>query len=82
MKSASLSKIRLISISGEKRDEQQVNMKKIFNHNANEILPLVYPGDVVYVPEKINWFQIFRDVVSLASVIVVILYQSGVVERR
>lgn len=81
LKSASLGRIRLISSGTGKREEQQVNMKKILKQDTDATLPVVHPGDVVYVPEKINWFQIFRDLVSLTSIIVVILYQSGVIER-
>lgn len=77
-----LNKIRLISYTNETSREQKINLKKILKNNADEMLPAVKPGDVVYVPERVSWLQILRDAISILSPLVIILYYLGIIERR
>jgi len=44
--------------SGERRAAVRVNMRKFLEEGADEGNPLIYPGDVVYLPQRrASWFQ-------------------------
>ena len=68
---ANLKKIKVVSMTGEKAREVSINVKELLAANALRSIPMVMPGDVVYIPEKkLSWgkfFSIARDVSTLVS---------------
>ena len=65
-----MKKLRLISPSRSKTMEYSIDLNKAFSSPNYYKLPLVKPGDVIYVPKKANYWKsaltLARDVSTLA----------------
>lgn len=70
---ANLSRIKVTSLAGDKSYEVRINLKDL---KKTENIPLVEPGDVVYVPKRtITWKKfadLMRDISTFATLYVVI----------
>lgn len=75
---ANLNAVKVISRTGQGLREQRLNIKELAKtKNAEEILS-VFPGDVVYVPQKgLTWkkfVSVARDVTTFATLYIIIRY--------
>lgn len=79
---ADLKHVRVSSASRKKAIEYSLNPNDLFQGKSKgKDIPDVLPGDVVYVPQKgKSIFSVFRDLVMVASPIVMILYYTGVID--
>lgn len=70
MDDANIKKVRLISPSRSKSMEYSIDLSKAFSSSSYYKLPIVKPGDVIYVPKKHNYWKsalaVARDVSTLA----------------
>lgn len=68
---ANLKKIKIISASGQDAREVPINIKKLLKSKSFKSIPIVVPGDVVYVPKKkISWekfLNVMRDLTVFAT---------------
>ncbi|MFH1006225.1 MAG: SLBB domain-containing protein [Candidatus Latescibacterota bacterium] len=71
--SASVSQIRVISPGGKARDIT-INMKDILHSESNVDLPLVYPGDIIFVPERLVTWKSLIGIARDLSVLVTLYY--------
>ncbi len=69
---ANLKKIKVISSTGQDAREVPINIKKFLKSKSFKSIPIVVPGDVVYVPEKkISWRKfsnLLRDMTLFVTV--------------
>lgn len=74
---ANLNNIKIISLSGQEAREVKINIKKLLKTKDFRSIPIVVPGDVVYVSKKVvNWRKIvnlIRDVTTFAMLYYVIV---------
>ncbi len=81
---ANLNGIRVLSPGGEEAREIRVSMKNLLATKNLSGIPLLAPGDVVYVPEQpVTWGKIMgvvRDVTIIASLYFLVSY--GTEARR
>ena len=70
-KGANLKKIKIVSYSGENTRQVPIDIDELLNSQKIRAIPIVVPGDVVYVPEKtISWqkfLNFFRDLTVFAT---------------
>jgi polysaccharide export outer membrane protein len=71
---ANLKKIRIVSLTGEDTREISININKLLAAKSFSTIPIVVPGDVVYVPEKIVTWSKFFNVVQDVSTLVTVYY--------
>ena len=68
---ANLGKIKIISLTNQDVREIQVNIKQLFEKKTFKSIPIVVPGDIVYIPKKIiTWrkvINVIRDVTTFAA---------------
>ena len=68
---ANLKKIKIVSLSGEEAREVSIRIKDLIKTNNFKLVPIVVPGDVVYVPEKkVSWrkfLNVVRDLTIFAT---------------
>jgi len=69
---ANLKKIKIVSSAGGNSRELSINIKELLKSKQINSIPLVLPGDVVFVPEKtLSWrkfFNVVRDLTALVSI--------------
>ncbi|MCI0493745.1 polysaccharide export protein [candidate division KSB1 bacterium] len=69
---ANLKKIKIASFANPDAQEVNINIKKIWKTKNLKSVPIVFPGDVVYVPsKKVTWgkfIDLMRDVSALVMV--------------
>jgi len=75
---ADLAQVLLISPQKYGSNEQKINIeKKIATRQYNEI-PVVKPGDVIYIPKKRNYWKMFvqvmRDITGFATLYIIFKY--------
>lgn len=62
---ANLKKIKIVSFTGQNAREVPINIKNLLKAKNFKSIPIVVPGDVVYVPEKtVSWrkfLNLLRD---------------------
>jgi protein involved in polysaccharide export with SLBB domain len=62
---ANLKKIKIVSLTGQDAREVPINIKDLLITKSFKSIPIVVPGDVVYVPEKtVSWtkfLNLLRD---------------------
>lgn len=62
---ANLKKIKIVSLTGQNAREVPINIKSFLKSKNFKSIPIVVPGDVVYVPEKkVSWgkfLNLLRD---------------------
>jgi polysaccharide export outer membrane protein len=82
-KDARLGKVSVVSQNGQKSHQAHYDVKHILESgnmgtNGNGTLPLVVPGDVVYVPQGTSvwkqFVQVMRDVATFGSLFLIIRY--------
>lgn len=75
---ANLKKIKIGSLSGQGAREIRINFEEMLDSKDLNKIPIVVPGDVVYIPEKkITWRKfagIARDLAAFATLYLVIQY--------
>ncbi|MBN1479169.1 SLBB domain-containing protein [candidate division KSB1 bacterium] len=68
---ANLKKIKIVSLSGQNAREVPIDIKNLLKSKSYRAIPIVVPGDVVYVPKKkVSWrkfFDIVRDLTIFAT---------------
>lgn len=68
---ANLKKIKIVSLTGQNAREVPINIKNLLKAKNFSSIPIVVPGDVVYVPEKkVSWgkfLNLLRDLTTLAT---------------
>jgi len=68
---ANLKKIKIVSSTGKEAREVPINIKKLLKSKSFKSIPIVVPGDIVYVPEKkVSWRKILsflRDITTFAT---------------
>ena len=68
---ANLSKIKVISLIGQNVQEVRVNIRDLSKSQTLKAIPIVVPGDVVYVPQKgLTWgkfMKVMRDITTFAT---------------
>ncbi len=66
---ANLKNIKIVSLTGGDSREISLNIKELLASKSVSSIPVVVPGDVVYIPEKkVSWgkfFNVVRDVSTL-----------------
>lgn len=74
---ANLNNIKIISLTGQEAREVKINIKKLLKTKDFRSIPIVVPGDVVYVSKKVvDWRKIMnliRDVTTFAMLYYVIV---------
>jgi protein involved in polysaccharide export with SLBB domain len=83
---ADLRKTRILSPYNSQGERQkEVNLDKLLTAKEFKQIPLINPGDIVYVPKKRNSLQVFlsvaRDVVSIGSLFLILERAYDVVNR-
>lgn len=75
---ANMKKIKIVSMAGQTKHEIRIDLKELIESDTFRNLPIVVPGDIVYVPEKtLTWGKIagvMRDILPLATLYVLIQY--------
>lgn len=68
---ANLNNIKIISQSGQNPQQVRINIKELLKSNSFKNIPLVMPGDVIYVSKKrVNWRRLIdlaRDLTTFAT---------------
>jgi len=68
---ASLKKVKIVSFTGQDSREVSINIKELMASKGFGSIPIVVPGDVVFIPEKkLSWskfFNLVRDASALAT---------------
>ncbi len=68
---ANLKKIKIVSLTGQDAREVPINIKNLLKAKNFSSIPIVVPGDVVYVPEKkVSWgkfLNLLRDLTIFAT---------------
>lgn len=76
---ANLNAIKIGSILSRDTREVKINIKNILKSKSPQAIPMVVPGDVVYVPErKLTWGKtvaVLRDLATFATLYVIIRYR-------
>jgi len=70
---AAVTRIRLISPGRENRDVN-VNIKELLHSENKTDIPLVYPGDIIFIPEKLVTWKKLIGVARDVSVFVTMYY--------
>ena len=70
---AAVTRIRLISPGRETR-EIGINMKELLRSEKSPDIPLVHPGDIIFVPEKLVTWRKLMNIARDMSVIVTMWY--------
>lgn len=74
---ANLNRIKIISFTGAESREIVLNMKSLIKAKNFSDIPIVVPGDVVYVPKKfLNWkhmVSLIKDVTTIAMLYYIIV---------
>jgi protein involved in polysaccharide export with SLBB domain len=82
---ASLKKVRLISPRYKESRGIRVNLDILLKGEQADAVPVVRPGDIVFVPNRQtilrSGWSLLRDIVTIASPVALILYYSGAVKR-
>ncbi|RIK76543.1 hypothetical protein DCC62_11240 [candidate division KSB1 bacterium] len=74
---ADLKKTRILSPLSPSNRQKEVNLDKLLTAKEFKQIPLINPGDIVYVPKKKNSFgriflSVARDVVSIGSLFLIL----------
>ncbi|MBC6946574.1 hypothetical protein DWB58_01300, partial [candidate division KSB1 bacterium] len=74
---ADLKKTRILSPLNPSNRQKEVNLDKLLTAKEFKQIPLINPGDIVYVPKKKNSFgriflSVARDVVSIGSLFLIL----------
>lgn len=76
---ANMNAIKIGSILSQDTREVKINIKNILKSKSPQAIPMVVPGDVVYVPEKkLTWGKtvaVLRDLATFATLYVIIRYR-------
>lgn len=68
---ANLKKIKIVSLSGQDAREVSIDIKNLIKSQSYRTIPIVVPGDVVYVPQKKlsrrKFFDFVRDLTIFAT---------------
>jgi protein involved in polysaccharide export with SLBB domain len=74
---ANLNKIKIVSFTGQNSREVKINIKKLLQSKDVSSIPIVVPGDVVYIPKKfMNWKKIvglIKDATTFAMLYYIII---------
>jgi polysaccharide export outer membrane protein len=70
---AAVTRIRLISPGGQTRDVN-INIKELLHSENKTDIPLVFPGDIIFVPEKLVTWKKLIGVARDLSVLVTMYY--------
>lgn len=74
-KSANMGKIKLIKPAAKATKAIEIDLNNSLTAGTTENLPLVEPGDIIYVPEKwLTWSKIMsfmRDVLTVSSIYII-----------
>ena len=70
---AAVTRIRLISPGGQTRDVN-INIKELLHSENKTDIPLVFPGDIIFVPEKLVSWKKLIGVARDLSVLVTMYY--------
>ncbi|MCU0642975.1 MAG: SLBB domain-containing protein [bacterium] len=74
---ANLNKIKIVSFTGQNSREVKINIKKLLQSKDVSSIPVVVPGDVVYIPKKfMNWKKIvglIKDATTFAMLYYIII---------
>jgi protein involved in polysaccharide export with SLBB domain len=75
---ANMNNVKVLSPQGEKAKEARININELVKSNNLAAVPLVVPGDVVYVPQRpLTWRKFVgavRDLSIFASLYLIIRY--------
>ncbi|MFX0132628.1 MAG: SLBB domain-containing protein [Candidatus Hodarchaeota archaeon] len=67
---ANLNTTRIISLTNQNIREVQINIKRLLKAKNFQSIPIVVPGDIVYIPpQKVTWkkfLSIIRDITTFA----------------
>lgn len=73
---ADLNRIKIVSFTGQESREIKLNIKKLLKLKEFQSIPIVVPGDVVYIPKKfLHWKKIvgyIRDATTFAMLYYII----------
>lgn len=65
---ANLNKIKMVSMNGDETREIRLNIGEILDNKLYKNIPIVAPGDVVYIPKKaIAWSRFMRFVRDIST---------------
>lgn len=69
---ANLNSIKIASLFNENSQEVKINIKKIMKSKNLKSIPMVFPGDVVYVPsKKITWQKLINFVRDISAIVTI-----------
>jgi len=75
---ADMTRIRLIPGSKSSAHEFEINLNEKLKYNQYEEIPVMSPGDVIYVPKKRKFWKAFvnimRDITSFATLYIIFRY--------
>jgi len=74
---ANLNKIKMVSMNSNEAKEIRLNIKEILDNKFYKNIPIVAPGDVIYIPKKtIAWSRVMglvRDISTFAMLYYIII---------
>lgn len=75
---ADLSRVVLFSPQRKDHREHVINIKQSLTTQQYDLIPVVQPGDVIYIPKARNYWrtfvQVMRDVTSFATLYIILRY--------
>lgn len=75
---AKMKKIKIVSLTSQDTREVQIDIEKLLESKNYQSIPIVLPGDVIYVPEKtVTWrkfMDLLTDLTIFASLYYIIVY--------
>jgi protein involved in polysaccharide export with SLBB domain len=81
---ANLKKIKIVSLAGQSTREVPIDIKNLVESKSYRAIPVVLPGDVVYVPvKKVSWrkfFDLIRDLTIFATLYYLLVSARGIRE--
>ena len=68
---ANLKKVKIISLTGQEARDVKIDIDELMKAKTFKTIPIVVPGDVVYIPKKkVNWSRVMgfvRDLTTFAT---------------
>ena len=77
---AALKKIRLVSPLAKTNREIKIDINALLKTDRFALMPEVQAGDIIYVPKKVSFMNIIRDVITIMWPVTFILYATGVLD--
>ncbi|MFZ5519244.1 MAG: SLBB domain-containing protein [Candidatus Zhuqueibacterota bacterium] len=78
---ANLKKVKIISLTGQDARDVKIDIDELMHSKTYINIPIVVPGDVVYIPKKkLNWsgiMTVIRDLTAFATLYYIIYRSSG-----